>query len=128
MRPKAKREGHVAEIWQREPPRIALVPDPAKGAPVVDGERWRIEGTASTPPPVGGAGTPLRDVFIVVNGRKVFFKVVPEGSPVSSVDFAAEFALAPGNNRVTVHAREGEEFQAQRTAYVYRRPQARAAQ
>jgi carboxyl-terminal processing protease len=126
--PKAKREGHVSAIWQREPPRIALVPDPAKGAPVVDGEKFRIEGTAATPPPVDGTGTLLRDVFIFVNDQKVFFKVVPEKSAARSMDFAAEFALKPGNNTVTVYAREDEEFQSRRTLVVHRRTPAEVAQ
>ncbi len=126
---KVRREGSVAEIWQREPPRIALAPDPARGAPVVDTDKWRLEGTASVPPPaVAGMGSRLRDVFIFVNDQKVFFKVVPEGSASLQVDFAADIPLKPGNNTVTVFAREDEEFQSRRTVIVRRRTPAEVAQ
>lgn len=121
VRRTARRTGAVAEVWQRQAPHIALVPDPAKGAAVVDGEKWRVEGTAAAPPPPGGGGTPLRDVLILVNGRKIFLKVVPERSATGPIDFAAEVALRPGDNTVTVIAREDEELQAHRTVHVYRR-------
>jgi hypothetical protein len=47
---KGPRSGSVAEAWQREPPRIALAPDPAKGAPVVEGDTFRLSGSASVAP------------------------------------------------------------------------------
>jgi carboxyl-terminal processing protease len=125
---RARREGTVAPVWQREPPRIALAPDPARGAPVAEGDRWRLGGTATAPPPVAGAGTRLRDVFVYVNDQKVFFKVVPESGASSSMDFAADLPLKPGNNVVTVFAREDEEFQSRRSLVVYRRPPSEVAQ
>jgi carboxyl-terminal processing protease len=126
--PRAKREGTVSEIWQREPPRISLSPDPGKGAPVVEGERWRIEGKATAPEASGGMGTRLRDVFVFVNDKKVFFKVVPDRGASNTMDFAAEFAVNPGNNTVTVYAREDEEFQSRRTVVVHRRTPAEVAE
>jgi carboxyl-terminal processing protease len=126
--PRARREGTVSPVWQREPPRIALAPDPAKGAPVAEGDRWRLEGTATAPAPVAGAGTRLRDVFIYVNEQKVFFKVVPESGASSSMDFASDLLLKPGNNTVTVFAREDEEFQSRRSLVVYRRAPSEVAQ
>ncbi len=125
---RGKRDGSVAEVWQREPPRIALSPDPARGAPVVDGDKWRLEGSALVPPGVAGAGTRLRDVFVYVNDQKVFFKVVPENAASSKMDFATEIPLKPGNNAVTVFAREDEEFQSRRTVVVHRRTPAEIAQ
>lgn len=125
---RARREGAVSEVWQREPPRIALSPDPARGAPVTDGDHWRLQGTASAPPPVAGAGTRLRDVFVYVNDQKVFFKVVPESGASSSMDFAADLPLKPGNNVVNVFAREDEEFQSHRSLVVYRRTPSEMAQ
>ncbi|MFL5260975.1 MAG: MXAN_5808 family serine peptidase [Anaeromyxobacteraceae bacterium] len=120
---------NVAEVWQREPPRIAFTsPNPAQGAPVVEGEKLHVEGTASVPAGVPGARTRLRDVFIFVNDQKVFFKVVPESNGATKVDFAADVPLKPGNNSVTVFAREDEEFQARRTFFVNRRGGAEVAQ
>ncbi len=48
------RSGAATEAWQREPPRIAISPDPLKGAPVVEGETLRLQGTASLPPSIEG--------------------------------------------------------------------------
>jgi carboxyl-terminal processing protease len=120
--------GAGAEVWQREPPRIAVAPDPAQGAPVVEGEKLHLEGSASVASGVPGARTRLRDVFIFVNEQKVFFKVVPESGGATHVDFAADVPLKAGNNVVTVYAREDEEFQSRRTFYVHRRNAAEVAQ
>jgi carboxyl-terminal processing protease len=123
------RSGAVTEVWQREPPRIALTtPNPAQGAPVVDGEKLHVQGSAFVPPGVPGARTRLRDVFIFVNDQKVFFKVVPESGGATKVDFAADVPLKPGNNSVTVFAREDEEFQSRKTFFVNRRSAGEVAQ
>jgi carboxyl-terminal processing protease len=124
---KAPRTGAVTEAWQREPPRVSIVPDPMKGSPVVEGETFRLQGTASVPPSIEGGGK-LRDVFVFVNDQKVFFKVVPEATTASSLDFEASLPLKPGNNVVTVVAREDDEFQTRRSVVIYRRPQAEVAQ
>jgi len=122
---KGKREGAVTRVWQREPPRIALTPDPSKGATVVDGEKLRLTGMASIP--AGSPSTGIRDVFIFVNDQKVFFKVVPDGK-TGDIQFAADVPLKPGNNTVTVVAREDEEFQSRRSLIVHRREPAEVAQ
>jgi carboxyl-terminal processing protease len=124
---RAPRSGAVVEAWQRQPPRVALVPDPMKGAPVVEGESFRLQGNASVPPALEG-GAKLRDVFVFVNEQKVFFKVVPESASAASLDFEATLPLKPGNNVVTVVAREDDEFQTRRSVVIYRRPQAEVAQ
>jgi carboxyl-terminal processing protease len=124
---KAPRSGVIAETWQREPPRIAISPDPMKGSPVVEGDSFRLQGTASVPPTVEATAR-LRDVFVFVNDQKVFFKVVPESATAASLDFQADLPLKPGNNVVTVVAREDEEFQTRRSVVIYRRPQAEVAQ
>ena len=118
----------VAEAWQREPPRIELTPDPSKGAQVVEADTLRIQGVASVPQGVPGARTRLRDVFVFVNDQKVFFKVVPETGATARMEFQADVPLKPGNNAVTVFAREDEEFQSRRTFFVHRRPAAEVAQ
>jgi carboxyl-terminal processing protease len=120
-------QGSVALVWQREPPRIALTPDPAKGAPVVDGDTLKLEGNAVVPEGPGGRST-LRDVFVFVNDQKVFFKVVPEEGGQTKMDFQADLPLKPGNNVVTIFAREGEEYQARRSFVVHRRAPAEVAQ
>ncbi len=118
----------VAESWQREPPRIALVPDPLKGAPVVEGDSFKLQGTATVPVSGDPSAARLRDVFIFVNDQKVFFKVAPEATTSSKMEFETAVPLKPGNNTVTVFAREDEEFQTRRSVVVYRRPPAEVAQ
>ncbi len=124
---KGPRSGTAVEAWQREPPRIALSPDPMKGAPVVEGDKFRLQGTATVTPTVDGSAK-LRDVFVFVNEQKVFFKVVPESANASTLDFQADLPLKPGNNVVSVFAREDDEFQTRRSVVIYRRPQAEVAQ
>ena len=41
---RGRARGTIAAAWQREPPRIALVPDPQKGAPVVEGDHLEALG------------------------------------------------------------------------------------
>ena len=122
---KGKREGTFTRVWQKEPPRIALQPDPARGPIQADGDKLRIRGTASVPS--GNPSTRLRDVFIFANDQKVFFKVVPEGK-TGDIAFEAEVPLKPGNNTVTVVAREDEEFQTRRSLIVHRTQPAEVAQ
>lgn len=125
---KGARSGTIAAAWQREPPRIALVPDPLRGAPVVEGDRLKLQGSASVPAGADPASARLRDVFVYVNDQKVFFKVVPETTNQSRMDFTTDLPLKPGNNVVTVFAREDDEFQTRRSVVVYRRPQPEVAQ
>jgi carboxyl-terminal processing protease len=124
----AVRSGAIATAWQREPPRIALVPDPLRGAPVVDGDQFRLQGTASVPTALEPGSARLRDVFVYVNDQKVFFKVVPETTNQSRMEFSTDIPLKPGNNVVTVFAREDDEFQTRRSVVVYRRPPPEVAQ
>jgi carboxyl-terminal processing protease len=121
----ARPSGTAAEVWQHEPPRIALEPDPQRGAPVVEGERLRVEGRAWVP---DGPGRPhLRDVFVFVNDQKVYFRAAPTPS-ADRIDFAVDLPLKPGNNMVTVFAREDDEFQTHRSFVAYRRVPEVAAQ
>jgi carboxyl-terminal processing protease len=115
----------VTRVWQREPPRITVAPDPSRGPAVVDGEKLRITGRATVP--AGDGSTRLRDLFIFVNDQKVFFKVVPEGK-AGEIEFAADVPLKPGNNLVTIVAREDEEFQSRRSLVVHRRAPTEVAQ
>lgn len=121
------RQGTIAAAWQHEPPRITLEPDPSHGAPVVDADTFRLSGVAAIPPS-SDPDARLRDVFIFVNEKKVFFKVVPENQTTPRMEFQTEIPLKPGNNLVTVFAREDEDFQTRRSFYVLRRTPAQAAQ
>jgi carboxyl-terminal processing protease len=124
---KAQRTGTVVANWQREPPRISIAPDPAKGAPVVDGDTFRLSGAATVPPSLDESSR-LRDVFVFVNDQKVFFRVVPEETGAQKLEFQTDLPLQPGQNLVTVVAREGEEFQSRRSLAVFRRAPAEVAQ
>ena len=124
---RAPRQGAAVEAWQREPPRIALVPDPLHGSPVTEGDKFHIQGTALVPPSADPSAR-LRDVFVFVNDQKVFFKVVPESAAAPKLEFQTDVPLKPGINTVTVFAREDDEFQARRSVVVFRRAQAQVAQ
>jgi carboxyl-terminal processing protease len=93
----------------------------------VDVDSFRLSGVANIPPS-SDPDAKLRDVFIFVNEKKVFFKVVPENQTSQRMEFQADLPLKPGNNLVTVFAREDEDFQARRSFYVLRRTPPQAAQ
>jgi carboxyl-terminal processing protease len=120
------RQGVVTAAWQHEPPRITLEPDPGRGAPAVEVDSLKLSGVA-TVPPSSDPEARLRDVFIFVNDKKVFFKVVPENQTTPRMEFQADLPLKPGNNLVTVFAREDEDFQSRRSFYVLRRVPTQAA-
>jgi carboxyl-terminal processing protease len=115
-----RKAGAVSEVWQHDPPRIAFTPDPARGAPVVDTDSIKVTGAASLPPSVD-PGARLRDVFIYVNDQKISFKVSPVEANASRLEFSTDVPLQPGNNTITVFARESEELQAMRSIVVYRK-------
>jgi carboxyl-terminal processing protease len=123
-------QGSITPVWQREPPRITLSYDTGRGPVVVEGDKWRLEGSASvSPSSVAAKGSRLRDVFIFVNDQKVFFKVVPDSAAAAQakLEFLADIPLKVGNNTVTIFARENDEFQSRRTLWVHRRSPAEVA-
>jgi carboxyl-terminal processing protease len=124
---KGARAGTVTDAWQKEPPRIALSPDPARGAPVVDAETFRLGGAVSVPASADPDAR-LRDVYVFVNDEKAFFKVAPEGTDEAKLEFSTELKLKPGQNTVTVFAREDEEFQSRRSLVIFRRTPAAVAE
>jgi carboxyl-terminal processing protease len=124
---RSPRSGGAVEAWQHEPPRITLVPDPARGAPVVEAETFRLAGSAQLPPSADPDAR-LRDVYIFVNDEKVFFRVVPENASGGAtagangrLDFTADLPLKPGQNVVTVFAREDQELQSRRSVVIFRK-------
>lgn len=131
---RAPRSGGALEAWQHEPPRITLSPDPARGAPVVEAETYRLTGSALLPPSADPDAR-LRDVYVFVNDEKVFFRVVPDAANGAAtakangrLDFTADLPLKPGQNLVTVFAREDQELQTRRSVVVYRKGGADVAQ
>jgi len=131
---RAARTGGAIEAWQHEPPRITLAPDPARGAPVVEAETFRLSGSALLPPSADLEAR-LRDVYIFVNDEKVFFRVVPDGAsgPTAAranghLDFTTDLPLKPGQNVVTVFAREDQEHQSRRTVVIFRKGGANVAE
>jgi carboxyl-terminal processing protease len=119
--------GASTEIWQHDPPRLTFTPDPARGAPVVDGESIHVTGVASLP---SGSepGDRIRDLFIYVNDQKVFFKVLPDDATATKLEFSTDVPLAPGNNSILIFARENEDLQTVRSIVVYRKTAAVAAE
>jgi carboxyl-terminal processing protease len=131
---RAPRTGGAVEAWQHEPPRITLVPDPARGAPVVETDTFKISGSALLPPSADPDAR-LRDVYIFVNDEKVFFRVVPDAASGSTtaaangrLDFTTELPLKPGQNVVTVFAREDQELQSHRSVVIFRKVAANVAE
>ena len=129
---RAPRTGGAIEAWQHEPPRLTLSPDPARGAPVVEAETFKLSGSALLPPSADPEAR-LRDVYIFVNDEKVFFRVVPDSAPGAAathgrLDFTADLPLKPGQNVVTVFAREDQELQSRRSVVIFRKGGANVAE
>jgi carboxyl-terminal processing protease len=129
---RAARTGGAVEAWQHEPPRITLSPDPARGAPVVEADTFRLSGSALLPASADPDAR-LRDVYIFVNDEKVFFRVVPDSAPGAAatrgrLDFTTDLPLKPGQNVVTVFAREDQELQSRRSVVIFRKGGASVAE
>ncbi len=107
------------EIWQHEPPRIEIAGlDAAQGGPVTDADHFEL--TASIRDP-----RPLRDAYIFVNDRKVFFRAADPGA--ERMQIAQDVPLKAGNNVVTVVAREDDNYQSRQSFVVLRRSSELAA-
>jgi carboxyl-terminal processing protease len=117
---RGERSGQVTEAWQKEQPRIVLSPDPAKGAPVTEGETFKLSGTVSLPPSVDPDAR-LRDVYVFVNDEKIFFRVAPDGAAGGKLEFTTDVPLKAGANAITVVAREDQEFMSRRGLVVWRK-------
>lgn len=113
-------EARATPVMVREPPVISVKGvDTAKAAIVVDGERFKLGGLATS-------ASGLRDLRVFVDNEKVFFHTAGEpgkkgGAKAQSMPFATEFPLKKGNNVVLIVAREDEEFASQRKLVIHRR-------
>lgn len=122
----AKSDTRANPVMFREPPVIAFAGlDTTKSPVVVDGDRFRLSGTAAD-------ASGLMDVRVFVDNEKVFFHTsagepgAEKGAKVGKMPFAADFALKPGNNMVLVVAREDDDFSAQKVVVINRRSPALA--
>jgi len=127
VKAKGARAGAAVEAWQKEPPRLTLLPDPAKGAPVVESATFHLTGQAVLPPSADPEAR-LRDLYVFVNDEKAFFKVAPQGAEDVKLDFTTDLALKPGLNQITIFARESEEFMTRRAVSVFRKSSAAVAE
>jgi carboxyl-terminal processing protease len=109
---------------KRRPPTIELGDD--LGGRVVDTESVELSGTIS--------GRSLRDMYVLVNDKKVFFKSGPESAPVEptaeadqldehnvALPFKLDLRLDEGLNKVLVVARLDEKVISYRSLFVSRR-------
>ena len=101
---------------------------------MVEADTFRLSGSALLPPSADPDAR-LRDVYIFVNDEKVFFRVVPDGASGSTaatangrLDFTTELPLKPGQNVVTVFAREDQELQSRRSVVIFRKAAANVAE
>jgi carboxyl-terminal processing protease len=60
----------------------------------------------------------VKDVFVLVNGRKLLYRRGAAGQSRLPVDFHVD--LAPGSNLIEVVARDGDDLSTRLTYYVYR--------
>ena len=61
----------------------------------------------------------LRDMYVFVNEQKVFFHTTGD-KPEEKITFTSEFPLKPGNNTVTIVAREDDELLGRKTLVIRR--------
>ena len=61
----------------------------------------------------------LRDLYVFVNDQKVFFHTTGD-KPEEKIAFTTDFPLKPGNNTVTVVAREDDELIGRKTLVIRR--------
>ncbi len=123
---KPKAAAKVAYAPLRRPPSIALVDD--LGGSILDRETVKLEGTITA--------RKLRDMYVLVNDEKVFFKGGPKAKAEAAAEakdwiapndaavtmpFEVDLALEEGLNKVLVVARLDEKVITYRSLFVSRR-------
>jgi carboxyl-terminal processing protease len=108
--------GAFTQTWQVTPPLIAV----ASSSLETTGDRWTLTGTATD-------DTHVEDVYVLVSnrdskieGKKVFYLSNRGKKAQNKLDFSAVVPVWPGNNMVTVVARENNEVRAIHTVFVLR--------
>ncbi|MHB1844563.1 MAG: MXAN_5808 family serine peptidase [Deltaproteobacteria bacterium] len=112
--------GHPAataqELMQHEPPHILIAGlDPSLGGPVTDGDHFQVDGSVAD-------AKPLRDMYIFVNDKKVYFEAAQPKT--DKLEFQKSVPLKAGDNVVTIVAREDDEYSSKRSFVILRRADA----
>jgi carboxyl-terminal processing protease len=102
----------LIQIMQHEPPRITVLGLDPQGGASTESDHFHLEGTVASTHPV-------RDAYVFVNEQKVYYRSA--GRDENPMRFEKDLPLKPGNNTITVVAREGDEFSGKRTFVVQRR-------
>jgi carboxyl-terminal processing protease len=102
----------LIQVMQHEPPKITVLGLDAQGGVTTDSDHFHLEGSVASTHPV-------RDAYVFVNEQKVYYRAA--GRDENPMRFEKDLPLKPGNNTVTVVAREGDEFSGKRTFVVQRR-------
>jgi carboxyl-terminal processing protease len=102
--------------WQVTPPTVTVDPAPLE----TSSDRWKLSGAAVDDHHV-------EDVYVIVSnrdakidGKKVFYRSNRGTKSATRMDFSTEIPVWPGNNLVTVVARENNQVKTLKTVYVYR--------
>ncbi len=104
------------QVWQVTPPSLTLNTTSLETST----DHYKLSGTATD-------NIHVEDVFVIVSnrqakieGRKVFYKSNRSGKDASKLDFTADVPVSPGNNIITVVARENTQIRTIDTVYVWR--------
>lgn len=63
----------------------------------------------------------IQDVYILRNGKKVYFKSNKTATNPLKMNFSALIELEEGSNMITIFARENEDFVGRKSIFVYRK-------
>jgi len=97
------------EYVKASPPKLSVKPDLL----VSRADKAPVSGTATDDQGV-------KDLWIMVNDKKVFYRTFPGGNAKDPVSFSAELPLEDGQNRVTIVARDKSDLQSMQTYSIRR--------
>jgi len=100
--------GRLVDVLAHMPPQVEL---DAGSTLVTRKPQLRLRGKATD-------DDRLRDLYIYVNSRKVFYRASPKGKPTKVMPFDTVVPLRPGINYVTVVARESNDVVSRKTVVV----------
>jgi carboxyl-terminal processing protease len=109
---KAEKTAHAEHVMQHDEPLVTVTADTSKGGIFTTADHFTLSGTAVDP-------AKLRDMYVFVNDQKVFFHSTGD-HPEEKIAFTTDFPLKPGNNSVTVVAREDDDLVGRRTLVIRR--------
>jgi carboxyl-terminal processing protease len=110
-------------VWQVTPPAISVQVAKIE----TEAERWSLKGVAQD-------DNRIEDVYVLVSNRdakidrrKVLYRSNRGGRSANRLEFSGEIPLWPGNNMITVVARENNDVQSTHTLFVHRVEDAKAS-